>query len=48
MVLAFCRSQALRDVYFEQVFQHIDFFAVILLAFPCPRFSSAPSRPAHG
>jgi drug/metabolite transporter (DMT)-like permease len=33
MVLAVCVSQALRDVYFASVFQGVDFFAVILLAF---------------
>jgi drug/metabolite transporter (DMT)-like permease len=33
LVLAFCLSQALRDVYFGQVFQQVDFFAVILIAF---------------
>lgn len=33
LVLAFCLSQALRDVYFGHVFQDIDFFAVILVAF---------------
>jgi hypothetical protein len=33
LVLTFCLSQAARDVYFGHVFQDIDFFAVILLAF---------------
>ena len=33
LVLLFCLSQALRDVYFGHVFQGVDFFAVILLAF---------------
>jgi drug/metabolite transporter (DMT)-like permease len=33
LVLAFCLSQALRDVYFGHVFQGMHFFAVILLAF---------------
>jgi drug/metabolite transporter (DMT)-like permease len=33
LVLAFCLSQALRDVYFGHLFQHVDFFAVILVAF---------------
>lgn len=33
LVLMFCLSQALRDVYFGHVFQDIDFFAVILVAF---------------
>jgi drug/metabolite transporter (DMT)-like permease len=33
LVLIFCLSQALRDVYFGQLFQGIDFFAVILIAF---------------
>lgn len=33
LVLVFCLSQALRDVYFGHVFQHVDFFAVILLTF---------------
>jgi drug/metabolite transporter (DMT)-like permease len=33
MVLLFCVSQALRDVYFANVFQDVDYFAVILLAF---------------
>jgi drug/metabolite transporter (DMT)-like permease len=33
LVLLFCLSQAFRDVYFGHVFQGVDFFAVILLAF---------------
>jgi len=33
LVLVFCVSQAFRDVYFGNVFQGVDFFAVILLAF---------------
>jgi drug/metabolite transporter (DMT)-like permease len=33
LVLAFTLSQALRDVYFGAVFQGVDFFAIILLAF---------------
>jgi drug/metabolite transporter (DMT)-like permease len=33
LVLVFCASQALRDVYFAHVFQGVDFFAIILLAF---------------
>jgi drug/metabolite transporter (DMT)-like permease len=33
LVLAFCLSQGLRDVYFGHVFQGTDFFAVVLLAF---------------
>jgi drug/metabolite transporter (DMT)-like permease len=33
LVLLFCLSQAFRDVYFGNVFQNVDFFAVILLAF---------------
>ena len=33
LVLTFCLSQALRDVYFGHVFQQVDFFAVILTAF---------------
>jgi drug/metabolite transporter (DMT)-like permease len=33
LISAFCLSQALRDVYFGHVFQDVDFFAVILLAF---------------
>ena len=33
LVLAFCLSQAMRDVYFGHVFQSVDFFAVILIAF---------------
>ena len=33
LVLVFCVSQAFRDVYFGHVFQGVDFFAVILLAF---------------
>jgi drug/metabolite transporter (DMT)-like permease len=33
LVLAFCLSQALRDVYFGHAFQRVDFFAVILIAF---------------
>jgi drug/metabolite transporter (DMT)-like permease len=33
LVVTFCLSQALRDVYFGHVFQGVDFFAVILIAF---------------
>jgi drug/metabolite transporter (DMT)-like permease len=33
MIMVFCVSQSLRDVYFANVFQSVDFFAVILLAF---------------
>ena len=33
LVRLFCLSQALRDVYFGHVFQGVDFFAVILIAF---------------
>jgi len=33
LILLFCVSQAFRDVYFGNVFQGVDFFAVILLAF---------------
>ena len=33
LVLLFCVSQAFRDVYFGNVFQGVDFFAIILLAF---------------
>lgn len=33
LVVLFCVSQAFRDVYFGNVFQGVDFFAVILLAF---------------
>lgn len=33
MILAFCLSQAFRDVYLGYAFQSVDFFAVILLAF---------------
>jgi drug/metabolite transporter (DMT)-like permease len=33
MVLIFCLSQAFRDVYFANVFQGLDFFAVIAIAF---------------
>jgi drug/metabolite transporter (DMT)-like permease len=33
LVLVFCLSQAFRDVYFGHVFQGVDFFAVMLLAF---------------
>ena len=33
LVLLFCASQAFRDVYFANVFQGIDFFVIILLAF---------------
>jgi drug/metabolite transporter (DMT)-like permease len=33
LVLVFCLSQAFRDVYFGSIFQNVDFFAVILLAF---------------
>jgi drug/metabolite transporter (DMT)-like permease len=33
LVLVFCVSQAMRDVHFGNVFQGVDFFAVILVAF---------------
>ena len=33
MILAFCLSQAFRDVYLGHVFQQVDFFWIILLAF---------------
>ena len=33
LVLLFCFSQAFRDVYFGHVFQDVDFFVVILVAF---------------
>jgi drug/metabolite transporter (DMT)-like permease len=33
MVLVFCLSQAFRDVYFADLFQGVDFFAVIVVAF---------------
>ncbi len=33
LVMVFCVSQAFRDVYFANVFQGVDFFVVILLAF---------------
>lgn len=33
LVLVFTLSQAFRDVYFGNAFQHLDFFALILLAF---------------
>jgi len=33
LVLTFCLSQAFRDVYFAGVFQGVDFFSIILLAF---------------
>jgi drug/metabolite transporter (DMT)-like permease len=33
LVLTFCLSQAFRDVYFANVFQGVDFFSIILLAF---------------
>jgi drug/metabolite transporter (DMT)-like permease len=33
MVLIFCVSQAFRDVYFAGIFQGLDFFAVIVIAF---------------
>jgi len=33
MVLIFCLSQAFRDVYFARIFQGLDFFAVIAVAF---------------
>jgi drug/metabolite transporter (DMT)-like permease len=33
LILFFCLSQAFRDVYFGHVFQGIDFFSIILLAF---------------
>ena len=48
-MLVFCVSQAFRDVYFGHVFQGVDFFAIILLAFlastilftPIPLFATA-------
>lgn len=33
MVMVFCLSQAFRDVYFAAIFQSLDFFAVIAVAF---------------
>jgi drug/metabolite transporter (DMT)-like permease len=33
MVLTFCLSQAFRDVYFANIFQGLDLFAVIAIAF---------------
>ncbi len=33
LVVVFCLSQALRDVYFGDLFQGVDFFAIILLSF---------------
>lgn len=33
LVLTFCLSQAFRDVYFANVFQGVDFFSIIILAF---------------
>jgi drug/metabolite transporter (DMT)-like permease len=33
LVLLFCLSQAFRDVFFGHIFQGVDFFAIILLAF---------------
>ena len=33
MVVTFCLSQAFRDVYFANIFQSLDFFAVIAIAF---------------
>jgi len=33
LVLVFCLSQAFRDVYFGNAFQHISFFAVVFIAF---------------
>jgi hypothetical protein len=33
LVLTFCLSQAFRDVYLGHLFQGVDFFAIILLAF---------------
>jgi len=33
LVLIFALSQSVRDVYFGSVFQHFDFFLIILLAF---------------
>ncbi|HKT16924.1 MAG TPA: hypothetical protein VJR47_02700 [Stellaceae bacterium] len=33
LVVIFCLSQALRDVYFGNLFQGVDFFAVLLLSF---------------
>ena len=43
LVLTFCLSQALRDVYFGHVFQQVDFFAVILVAFTLSTLVFAPS-----
>ncbi len=48
MILAFCFSQAFRDVYLGNVFQSVDFFAVILLAFiPSTFFFGAISYSFH-
>lgn len=33
LVLVFCLSQAFRDVYFGNLFQHIPFFAIVFMAF---------------
>ena len=33
LVLIFALSQSVRDVYFGSMFQHFDFFLIILLAF---------------
>jgi drug/metabolite transporter (DMT)-like permease len=33
LVLAFCLSQAVRDVYFGRVLQQVDFFTIVLIAF---------------
>jgi drug/metabolite transporter (DMT)-like permease len=33
LISAFCLSQALRDIYFGHIFQDVDFFAVIFVAF---------------
>jgi drug/metabolite transporter (DMT)-like permease len=33
LIAAFCVSQALRDVYFGRLFQSVDFFAVVVIAF---------------
>lgn len=44
MVILFCLSQAFRDVYLGHVFQRVDFFAVVLLAFaPSTLFFAALS-----
>jgi drug/metabolite transporter (DMT)-like permease len=47
MVLIFCLSQAFRDVYFANIFQGLDFFVVILIAFGLSALIFAPLTAAR-